>query len=383
MPWQEQRPMDSRLKFISDYLSDDYTVAELSRIHGVSRKTAYKWINRFEGFGIEGLKELSRRPHASPNSTDEFIVKLFLDLKEKHVNWGPEKLLAYLKKRNPEISFPCTSTVGTILKRHNLVKARRKIHRVPPYNSGLIIPQKPNDVWGGDYKGQFRTSDLSYCYPLTITDLKSRYLISCTGLKGTGFNDAFRCVERAFIDYGMPTAIRTDNGVPFAGRTAGGLSRLSLWWIKLGIIPERIKKGKPQQNGIHERFHRTLKQETAINPRANLKCQQLLFESFREIYNEERPHKALNNNVPADYYIRSGRRYTGNLMGAQYEQGMKIRKVKESGEIKFGAETFYISQMIAGEYVGFREIEEDIWEIYYSFHKMAICDMRKKIITRT
>jgi len=383
MPWQEQSPMDSRIRFISDYLSEDYSISELSFKHGISRKTAYKWIERYDRHGADGLKELSRRPHLSPCSTDPLIVRLLLELKHQHIHWGPCKLIAYLNRHHPDMHLPCVSTAGAILKRHNLVKPRKRVSRVPDYNQHLIFPEKPNDVWGADFKGQFRTGDNLYCYPLTITDLKSRYLVNCTGLSGTNLKDTMDCFKKAFTEYGLPVAIRTDNGVPFAGRTAGGLSQLSLWWVKLGIVPERIHKGKPQQNGTHERFHRTLKQETAINPRANLKCQQLLFESFRNTFNHERPHQALDYKVPSECYSRSERRYTGKIIKPQYDYRMKVRKVKDSGEIKFGACSFYLSQLIAGEHVGLKEVGEDVWDIYYSFHKLAQCNIRNKQIKRT
>lgn len=299
MPWKETSPMDQRTRFVADHLRNALSITELCELYSVSRKTGYKWIDRYLKYGPAGLEERSRRPRCSPNQTSEEIVRALLEARRRHPQWGGKKLLALLHKRHPRWSLPGRSTACDILKRHGMVPLRRQRRRLghPGKPTSLILA--PNDVWSADYKGQFRTGDGQYCYPLTVADGFSRYLLGCQALGSTAVAEAKPIFTRLFKEYGLPTRIRTDNGVPFATPTLGRLSRLSAWWVRLGILPEFIEPGHPAQNGRHERMHRTLKAETTRPAAGSLAAQQRRFNSFREEFNHERPHEALDQRPPA------------------------------------------------------------------------------------
>lgn len=328
MPWKEINVMDERLRMVSDWLGDEYSVTELSIIYGVSRKTIYKWIARYDECGVDGLSELGCAPHTHPNQTDEAVIECLIKAKQEHMNWGPKKLLAILRRREPDINWPSLSTVEKWLKRYGFVKKRVYRRHTPPYSEPFLDCDLPNNVWSADYKGQFRTGDDRWCYPLTISDNMSRYLLTCRGLLSPCYMDTQQGFEWAFREYGLPWAIRSDNGTPFAGSGRTGLSRLSIWWIKLGIRPERIELGKPQQNGRHERMHRTLKADTAKPPASSLYAQQMRFDEFMREYNQERPHEALGQRPPVDLYEASGRRYPQKIREPQYDEGVEVRRVK-------------------------------------------------------
>lgn len=279
MPWKEIKPMDQRVQLIEDWKGAYYSITDLSRKYGVSRKTVYKWLKRYQDDGIDGLFEQRRAPKYSPNRTSEEKVKVIVAEKLKNRRRGPKKIHARLKAQYPEVSWPVPSTIGNWLKKYGLVKHRKRRKRVVPYAEPFRGCDSPNAVWSADYKGQFYTKNKKVCYPLTISDNYSRYLIKCAGLPGPRYEETKKVFESAFREYGLPDAIRTDNGTPFAGRCAGGLSRLSIWWIKIGVVPERIEKGKPQQNGRHERMHRTLKEEALYEVAKNMKDQQERFGS--------------------------------------------------------------------------------------------------------
>ena len=271
MPWKETCAMDQRLGLIAEWLKDERTITELSRMYEVSRNTVYKWIARYQTGGVSGLEELPRAPGSHPNATPEQLVEHIVSVKLGHQNWGPKKVGRWLRGHHPQEHWPVTSTLGAILKREGLVRPRKNRHRTPPYTDPLGDCKWPNSVWSADYKGQFRTGDGRLCYPLTISDNCSRYLLVCRGLESPSFDATKPWFDWAFREYGLPEAIRTDNGAPFASVAVGGLSKLSVWFIKLGIKPERIEVGHPEQNGRHERMHRTLKEETANPPKSNLK----------------------------------------------------------------------------------------------------------------
>jgi transposase InsO family protein len=376
MPWKETRPMDERLRMITEWLCGQYTVTELAVMYGVSRKTIYKWIRRYEGDGIDGLREQGRAPRVHPNQTDEEIVARLVQAKREHLNWGPKKLLEILERYEPDVRWPSLTTAEKWLKRNGLVKRRRRRKRVPPYSEPFLACDMPNRVWSTDYKGQFRTGDGHWCYPLTVSDNTSRYLLSCRGLHSPCHADTRDWLEWTFRQYGLPEAIRTDNGTPFVGRGVTGLSRLSVWWIKLGIHPERIDSGKPQQNGRHERMHRTLKEETARPPAASMGAQQMRFDDFRYQYNEERPHEALGQKPPASLYDPSPRRYPEKVRGPQYDEDAEVRRVKQSGEIKFKANSYYLTELLTGERVGLVEVDDGCYEVRFGFHPIAVLDLR-------
>lgn len=379
MPWKETDPMKEKIKLISAY-EEGYGITELSRAFEVSRKTIYKIIRRYEKEGVDGLKEYSRKPHSNPYTTSPDIVEEIIALKKKHRNWGPVKLISRLKKIMPGVKWPSASTAGNWLKKNNLVKPRRKRMKVPSYNEAFAECVEPNDIWSIDYKGEFKTKDGLYCYPLTISDNVSRYLLSCKGMYGTRHDESKKELERVFREYGIPYVIRSDNGVPFASASITGLSRLSVWWIKLGIFPERIAKGKPQQNGRHERMHRTLKDEISDRIAKDLVSQQRDFEVFREEYNTIRPHASLGNKSPRDVYVKSNRRYPQTLGIVDYEYGDIVRSVRSSGEVKFRGELYYLSSLLRGERVCFKEEEDGIFTIYFSFYPIARFNMCKKKI---
>ncbi len=374
MPWKETCPMDQKIQLLSDYFKDEYTISELSHNYQLSRDTVYKWIKRYQAQGLDGLEELSRAPLSHPNATSPAIVSQLIETRLKHKNWGPKKIIARLEKLHPESAWPAPSTAGSILKKEGLVNARRRRPHTPSYTQPFQACTKPNDVWSMDYKGQFRMGDGRRCYPFTLTDNYSRYLLGCRGLSQPTSENTWPCLERAFRQYGLPLAIRSDNGAPFASTGLGGLSKLSAWLIKLWVRPERILSGHPEQNGRHERMHRTLKAETATPPRAHLKAQQQAFNSFRREYNLERPHEALGQEVPAAFYQPSRRVLPEKLPAVEYPSYFTVRQVRSNGEIKWKGELVYISQALVGEPVGLRQISEREWEVRFSFHPLGILD---------
>lgn len=316
-----------------------------------------------------------------PRATPLELVGEILALKSRHEHWGSRKLIAWLSGHQPEKSWPAASTTSEILKRHGLVHARRKRHHTPPYSQPFLRSREPNEVWCADFKGQFRLGSGSLCYPLTLTDSYSRYLLGCWGLEHPTSLATRSHLEAAFREYGLPMAIRTDNGVPFASVGMGGLSRLSVWFIKLGILPERIEKGHPEQNGRHERMHRTLKQEAISPPRKSMSEQQRAFDRFRPPFNNERPHEALGQKTPASVYRNSVRDYPARLPEIEYSPAFRVRQVKQNGDFKWQGTELYISGALAGERVGLKQIDNAIWKIYFSFYPVAILDERTLRIT--
>lgn len=378
MPWLETEPMKERMRFIVDLESGLYSMTELCGRYGISRKTGYKWASRYCGEGIEGLCDRSRAPKRCPQRTPEPVVEALLAVRRKHPRWGPRKLLAYVKRRHPKRAWPARSTVGDILRRHGLVSPRRRRRRVEAPRAVLLEPRVPNDVWSVDFKGQFRLGCRELCYPLTLADGRSRYLLSCRGLPSTVGAGVVPVMERAFRDYGLPRAILSDNGAPFATQALCRLSRLSVWWIKLGIEPLVIDPGHPEQNGRHERMHRTLKEETARPPKATWRAQQLAFTRFRREYNEERPHEALQDRTPAELYHSSNRPYPRRLPEVGYPGHYEVRRVRHSGEIRWKGPTLYVSEALAGEPVGLEETEDGIWSLYFGALLLARFDERER-----
>lgn len=382
MPWKMEKPMDQKVKLISSWLGENDGITELSKEFGVSRKTIYKWINRYNEEGISGLEEKSRAVYNHPNITELHKIDRIVEYKLKHKTWGPKKILDCLEKKYPEENWPSPSTASDWLKKKGLVKNRKIRKHVHQYQDHFIDCKTPNDVWSADYKGQFYTNDNKVCYPLTITDNYSRYLIACDGLEGPRYIETKACFDRIFREYGLPLAIRTDNGVPFAGLGIGGLSRLSIWWIKLGVIPERIEPGKPQQNGRHERMHRTLKADT-VNPAGeNIKDQQKKFDFFRFEYNTERPHESIGMKRPNELFKKSYRSFPDLIKPVEYSNDFIVRNVKMGGEISFNGSYYFISQLLYGEKIGLKEVSDGLWQINYGLHKLGFIDLHKKKILR-
>lgn len=377
MPWKERCAMDLRIEMINDWLSKEYTITELGLFYHVSRKTVYKWVKRYQRLGINGLTELPRVPYYHPNATDEDKIKAILMMKKRHLKWGPRKVIAKLRNDRPEGNWPADSTVNEILKRHGLVNERKYKHNAPPYTQPFLECDLPNKVWSADYKGQFRLRDKNPCYPLTISDNYSRYILTCQGLTKPTFIQTQPYFELAFRHYGLPDAIRTDNGTPFASVGISGLSRLSVWFIKLGIRPERILAGCPEQNGRHERMHKTLKEETASAPKKNIIEQQKAFDYFVDEYNNERPHEALKQKTPASVYRKSLRNYPDRLPDIEYDTHSIVRYVHPNGRITWSGIDIYVSQSLSGEHIGFKPIEDSLWQISLGDYTLGLFDERR------
>lgn len=378
MPWKETSVMDQKIQLIADWLSGDYGKSEVCRIYEISRPTADKWIARYEQCGLQGLEELGRAPHRHPNQTPEELRALIVQAKLRHQKWGPKKLVDLLRKHRPELKWPADSTVGEILKRAGLVKARKHRRRVTPYNEPFGECCAPNQSWSADFKGDFLLGNGRRCYPLTISDNFSRYLLLCRALERPRQEEVQYWFEWVFREAGLPEVIRTDNGAPFASLALGGISQLSKWWIKLGIKPERIQPGKPAQNGRHERMHRTLKE--AVAPQRDLQQQQQQYDPFLEEYNWDRSHEALERKPPGSVHCLSPRSYPAKLPEVQYESGITVRQVRHKGEIKWRGELIYVSEVLAKEPVGLKPIDNDKWELRYSFHLLGVLDERNKNI---
>jgi len=365
MPWRETEAMEERMKFLSDYLRGELSMSALCRFYGVSRKTGYKWLGRYRAEGLLGLEERSRRPMSSSGSVSEEIAAAILSVRGRHMTWGPRKVRAWLLDRHPDICWPAASTIGVLFDRAGLTVPRRRRVRVPPRTEPLAHCQAVNDIWTVDFKGWFRTGDGVRCDPLTIQDAHSRYLLRCRALAHTDGAAVWRQFDVLFRAYGLPRAVRSDNGPPFASRAAGGLSRLAVKLIKAGVMPERIEPGKPQQNGRHERLHLTLKQDTASPPAGSRRAQQGRFDRFEKIYNQERPHEALGQRPPASLYRPSPRVYSGRLESPDYRQDLQRRRVRSNGEIKWRGHLLFISEVLAGEPVGLEERDDGQWRVSY------------------
>lgn len=380
MPWLETVPVNERNRFLDEYLSRLYSVTELCERHGVSRKTGYKWINRFEAGGRPGLVDQSRAPHSCPHQTEPAVSELLLAARRSHPSWGPSKLIPYLASRHPEVAWPAPSTVSEILLRNGLVTPRRRRRRHLHPGTVPAVAEEPNEIWPVDFKGHFKTRDGVYVYPLTITDLHSRCLLACEGLLSTELEGARRVFEKAFYEFGLPTAIRSDNGTPFASTAFHGLTRLNVWWMRLGIQHQRIPPSSPQHNGAHERMHRTLKYAVCCPPRANLRAQQRAFDRFRVEFNEERPHQALDNATPASLYRASPREYTGKLPPQEYPGHYVVKRVHAGGCFRLRSALVFIATPLEDHLIGLEEIDDGVWSIYLNEFLLGRINERENIV---
>lgn len=377
MPWRERSPMDERVQFISDYRRQLFTMTELCERYGVSRKTGYALIERYERDGVAGLVPRASRPHHSPHATASAIVDAIVAMRKQHPTWGGKKILAKLRDRQPRWALPAVSTANDILKRHDLVVPRRRRRPVghPGYQPRHATA--PNEIWTTDFKGQFRTGDARWCYPLTIVDGFSRYVIACRGMLAPTTRDAVAVFRRAFRTYGMPAVIRSDNGEPFAASSLARLSRLAVWWIRLGITPELIDPASPQQNGAHERMHRTLKSETTRPPAAHLAGQQRRFTRFRTLYNEERPHEALGQQPPARLYRPSRQAFPEQLPPLEYPGHFEVRRVSSCGAISWNSRVISISTVLTRQTIGFEPIDDGLWDVHFGPVRLGRFDERR------
>ena len=363
MAWKETHVPDERVNFVREVEAGDESIAALCRVYGVSRKTGYKWWARYEQEGVAGLADRPRAPLSHPNAVGADEQAAILALRAQWPNWGERKLHAFLQRERPEQAWPSASTIGAILKRHGLTYARRRRRHATP-SSTLSDATAPNLVWAIDFKGHFRTGDGVRCDPLTISDTASRYLLRCQAVERPDYAHVRPLLEATFREYGLPRALRSDNGPPFASLAVGGLSRLSVWFLRLGVVPERIEPGHPEQNGRHERLHRTLKKETASPPCATARGQQRAFQRFQQDYNEQRPHEALGMATPASVYVPSPREYPARLEEIEYPSRYQLRRVAERGDIHWRNRVVFLSEVLAGETVGLEEDEQG-WRIWF------------------
>lgn len=365
MAWESYKVEEQRLQVVLAYINGEASMTTLCKQYNISRKTGYKWVERYQEHGIQGINDLSRAPH-NPNScyTREVIDKA-IDLKLKKSNWGPKKILWKLAEYYPDVQWPSPTRLYQIFKEYHLVTPRKLRRRVPA-TTPLGHVNKCNDTWAVDLKGWFITGDGYKCEPLTITDSLSRFVIRCCHLHKHSVEYAWPIFDEAFREYGLPCRIRSDNGSPFGSVGVGRLTALSVNLIKAGVIPEWIRPGHPEENGRHERFHLTLKQETADPPKASLALQIQAMRQFCDEYNFERPHEALNMQTPASCYQSSARSWDGVLRSPEYDtKEIYVRKVYQNGSIKLREGEFYIGQTLTDEYVGLKTNEKEELEVYY------------------
>jgi putative transposase len=364
MPRLQTKKMDERIRFIGAYHERLYSMAELCERFSMTRQDGYKWVKRYEAEGVEGLVDRSHAPHRCPHKIQAEVAQALIELRRKHPRWGPITLRARLAKLRPELQLPTASTVGDLLSREGLVQPRRRRARPGESRGGKLETGRPNEIWTADYKGQFRTLDGKYCYPLTIQDAHTRFLLTCEALLSTRTDEARPIFERTFREHGLPDAIRTDNGSPFASSTPLRLTRLNAWWIKLGIRPDRSRPGCPQDNGRHERMHRELT-PTRFPPAEDQQAQQLRFDAVREEVDYIRPHHALDLKTPAEVYVPSERPMPERIPKPEYAAHFEVRRVRTTGTIRFRGYEVFVSEVLTGEQLGLEEVDDGVWSFFF------------------
>lgn len=384
MGWKVSCVMDEKMKFVAAALKEETSFAKLCRQFEISRKTGYKWLERYGQEGAAGLHERSRAPHTHPNAVSDALVERVLEHKRAHMGLGPKKIYARLQKLDPDCPWPAVSTIGEILDEHGLVEKRRRRNRATPSAEPLAHATDSNVLWCTDFKGWFYTLNGDKCTPLTICDAHSRFFLRCQAMGAqTGFAKVQPLFELTFREFGLPERIRSDNGPPFATVALAGLSELAIWWMRLGIVVERIHPGKPQENGRLERLHRTLKKNTASPPEDNLRKQQKAFDAFLHYYNNERPHEALGQETPASVYTPSLRPFPARLPPLpDYPEEWQVRKVRASGRMKFLGEDPFVSQALYGQYIGLEQIDDDHWKLWFMNTPLGVLDTRQGKIKR-
>jgi len=378
MPWTETCVMEKRVKFIMEVLDSTYSMTELCSYYLISRKTGYKWLGRYRQGGIKALHGRSRKPHSQPRKISHQVKESILAIKGRFPKWGAPKIRARLERIHPSwSSYPAISTIGLFLHKQGLTHSRKRRRKATPTELPLTSGRYSNQVWCADFKGHFNTGNGKRCNPLTISDHSSRYLLCCRHLDRMNYKLTRMRFERVFREYGLPEVIRTDNGTPFSSRGLGGLSRLSYWWIRLGIHPERIEPGHPEQNGRHERMHKTLKDHTARPPAKTLIQQQRRFNEFCSEYNEHRPHEALEMRTPSECYCGSIRKFPSRLPQVSYPDHMQIRRIYLHGDIIYLGKRVFVTECLRGEYVGVEQIDEDTSWLWYCNYLLGRIDLRK------
>lgn len=372
--------MEQRRQFVLDYESGQWSMSELCERYRVTRPTGYKWVGRHEGEGLAGLAERGRAPHRCPHRTPRRTEELILSVRKQY-GWGAKKLLQVLRVRDPGLVLPARSTVNDILERHGKLQKNRRRKQWTHPGAAPLETERPNQVWPADFKGQFKTRDSRYCYPLTVTDHFSRTILLCKGLSSVRTEGAKPAFRRLFREVGLPEAIRTDNGVPFASRAIHGLCDLNVWWMQLGIVHQRISPASPQENGTHERMHRELKRETTCPPASNLRGQQRKFDFFRQRYNQERPHEGIENAVPASRWEPSPRSYPERIAKPEYPDHMEVRRVSAAGTFQLNALQPRLSNALHDQHIGLEQIRDGLWNIVYYRTLIGRIDERAGTIT--
>jgi putative transposase len=375
MPWSEVTVVHQRTRFVADAERGVFSMTELCRRYGISRPTGYRWWARYLEEGPKGLHDRSHCPHTCPHATPPALWTAIREARQRHPSWGPKKLLWLVAKR-VDAPLPAPSTVAAWLKRDGLVAPRRRRHPHPHPGRPLAHATRPNAIWTIDFKGQFRTQDGRYCYPLTIVDAYSRYFLGCQALVQPTRRRTRPVLERLFREYGLPERIRSDNGTPFASSALARLSRLAVWWIKLGIVPELIEPGHPEQNPRHERLHRTLKAETTRPPAPSCRAQQARFTRWQQFYNTERPHEALRQRPPATVYRPSPRPYPARLVPPEYPGHFEVRRVSRNGGMRWHSHRIPVSQTLMEEYVGLEAIDDGLWDVHFYNWRLGRLDER-------
>jgi putative transposase len=375
MPWKDLGPMEQRLEFLKHVLAMHEAFARTCRRYDISRKTGYKWLQRYHEGGQQGLNDRSRAPKHHPQSIDEELAKTLVEMRQRHCDWGPITVVNALRRKGYK-DLPAPSTVGDLFKRRGLVRPRVRRPRRPAEAPPVADFAAPNRCWCIDFKGQFQMNNRQWCYPLTVTDGCSRFLLCCDGKNSTDMAGAKKSMERCFAEFGLPDAILSDNGVPFSSAGAGGLSQLSVWWVKLGIRPMRIMRGKPQQNGRHERMHGTLQRKVGDNPADSMPNQQRALDAFRLEYNNERPHRALDGKTPSDVYEPSEKPFPATLEPPAYPGHHELRSVRTDGSIKWRGRHLFLGDAFHGELVGLKEFADDRWLIRFGPIDLAVLDDR-------
>ncbi len=364
MPWRTSTVETERARFVLEAQLSNFSFSELCRRHRISRPTGYKWLVRYEQEGLDGLKDRSRRPRSCPHATPPEVVDQILEIRKRQ-RWGARKI-QHILKNDPAIDpVPCVDTVHQVLQRHGLVEARkprrRRSHPGPP----LPIPEEPNATWTADFKGEFRTLDGNLCFPLTVQDGYTRFLLECRGMLRLDLDATMRRFRHLFRTHGLPQKIRTDNGHPFASTAIANISQLSVWWISLGIWPEFIEPASPYQNGRHERMHRTLKNKATLPPSSSLRAQQIRFNKFRRVFNHERPHEAIGMLTPADLYRSSDRRFTDRPDPLEYPDHFELRLVSQDASIRWKSRKVFVSSLLARRTIGLEQVGDRVWSAYF------------------
>lgn len=369
-----------RKTWIEEYAAGE-SISEIARRHQISRRALYKWIQRYQQWGAEGLEDRSRAPHQHPNQVAEIWCERVRTVRQQHPRWGPYKLHPVLEKNYAGEDVPSESTIQRMLQEMGLSRSRRRISRSQG-TGRLWNAQESNEVWAVDFKGWCRTGDGRRCEPLTLMDQATRYLLCCQGLDSTRSEVVRPVMERIFRQYGLPERIRSDNGPPFGSNGSCGLTELSVWWIEVGIECERIQPGHPQQNGRHERMHRTLKEATMQSPAATLRKQQARFDAFCREYNEERVHEGLGLATPAEVYRSSPREYPERIAGPEYDETWEVRKVQDGGHLRWFCQRLFVSHALTGKHVGFEPVGEELWRVWYYRHWLGIWEPRQRRLWR-